>query len=556
MSYGSLCRALLHCGLALALAQGCSILYEPKVQCSSDSDCVKLAKQVSELAGSYCEANVCVLPKEQAHACETHADCVNAAKGAPAICRNYECISLLAGECTQVLNASALASSPDVILMGAFAPLNNVLPSKDTVLMTYQLALDEISQNVKGAIGYSGYKERPFVTVTCRSDGANDLDGSFDHLTKKLNVPVVVTNQQSADLESEVTRLIADGTNTMFLSPLSSDPTLTSLKDRGRLWHMLGGPTDLAPAYLRLITEQVAATSGVEKRVLTVVNDVRAMGEIADLIEAKLTVNGLAVADAILAGTYQRVAVQSLVTHPTNPDVSQLLPAVMALKPNVIVLLAGPEVIQSGIFATESGWQSFGFTEAPRYVLSHHLFNDTTLRTRLSTIPGFENRSFGVNYAGAANRTLYQGYLSRLSASYPDAFVPEYENYYDAAHFAMLSVIGIAREMATDQITGDLAVQGFRRLIDKTGAPYDLLPTNLSTIATSILEASSTATIYLTGTLGPPDFNADGARVSGATVWCLKYVSGAATYSSGDVLYDLAQDKFNVPLSTCTKVQP
>ena len=79
---------------------------------------------------------------------------------------------------------------------------------------------------------------------------------------------------------------------------------------------MLGSPTDLAPAYLKLIELQAARTGGSEVRMLTVVNDVRAMGEIADIVEETLTVNGRSVADAITAGTYNRIAIESLaLTH-------------------------------------------------------------------------------------------------------------------------------------------------------------------------------------------------------------------------------------------------
>ena len=233
MKLGSLCRVLLHCLIPGVVSAGCSVLYSRGSQCKTDIDCVRLSKQVPELSGSFCQNEVCALPEAQAHDCETHTDCVSLANGDPAICRDYVCVNLLHNECTQVINAEALTTSSDVILLGAFAPLNNLLPAQDTVLMSYQLALDEVRSFPKGAVGYSDSSDRPFVIVGCRSDEAKKLSDSFDHLTKTLKVPVIVTNQQSTDLEDQVSRLLGEGTNTMFLSPLSSDPALSALSGQG-----------------------------------------------------------------------------------------------------------------------------------------------------------------------------------------------------------------------------------------------------------------------------------------------------------------------------------
>ncbi|MGC4066959.1 MAG: hypothetical protein QM784_20445 [Polyangiaceae bacterium] len=550
MNPGSLQRGLLPCLILSLAVAGCSLLYEPPLQCNRDSDCAKRAESEPTLQQSYCENHVCVLPSDTDESCKTHADCLNANSGNPAICRSGACISLLHGECTQVLNSEALKSNNDVILMGAFAPLNSLLPRRDTVLMSYQLAVDEIQANTKGAIGYSDYHERPFVFVACRSDGAQRLSDSFDHLTKTLKVPVVVTNQQATELEEQVARLIGEETNTMFLSPLSSDPALAAMKDRSRLWHMLGTPTDLVPAYAKLLQETMAKLSE-PARVLTVVNDVRAMGEIADRIEDTLTINGLSVSDAIKAGTYLRVGVESLALHPEGPKTDKILEVVPNFKPNVVLMLAGPEVVSSiaGIEKRPSEW---GIVFPPQGALSHHLVNNDDLRTTLAQFTGIESRIYGINYAGASDRSLYYGYLSRLLAAYPDAYQEEYENFYDSAHYAMLAVIGAAREIATEDLNGDLAVKGFRRLIDKNGAAWSLRPDTLSTISSAILEADADSTIYLSGTLGTPDFSSTGARFSTAALWCLTSDgAGGLSYRSGAVRFDTGTGDFDKPLSDC-----
>jgi hypothetical protein len=287
-------------------------------------------------------------------------------------------------------------------------------------------------------------------------------------------------------------------------------------------------------------------------RVLMVVNDVRAMQQIAGVVEQELTINGLSPYDALNAGTYLRVNIPSAVSEP-DVDTIQLMATIKEFKPNVIVMLAGPEVIRFGIIATENNWQNeWHLSEAPQYVLSHHLFNSIDLRTGLESLAGSESRVFGVNYAGAADRSLYNDYLLRLKASYPNAYVEEYENYYDSADFALLSVIAAANNVASESITGDLVVDGFRQLIDKDGTPFELKPPNLSNIATVLALGDP---LYLTGTLGPPDFDNSGARHSTAALWCLTRSSGAVSYSSGAVRFDVESGEFTEPgLSGCGAV--
>lgn len=548
-----MCRSLLHCLILGAVGPGCSFVYDAPVQCRRDSDCVELARNVPALSGSYCEQQVCVQPVKEEVECETHAECVSVAKGDPAVCQNNVCVSLLHGECTQVLNAEALTTSDDVILLGAFSPLNHSLPTFEPELMNYQMALDEVTKNARGAIGYADYNDRPFVIVACRSDSANQLDASVDHLAKTLKAPVIISELQSTVLEEQVLRLIGEKTNTMVLSAFSSDPALLAMKDLGRLWHMLGTPMDLVAGYLRLIEEQMARVSAGRARVLMVVNDVRAMGEIADAVEKDLSINGLTVTDAMASGvdTYRRVAIESLALHPDNPDTSALSDALAEFAPNVIVLLAGPEVIVSGVTAIETGWSTLGLAEAPRYVLSHHLFNQEGLLTALQTSGGYEDRIYGINFAGAEDRSLYNTYLSNFKAEHQDAYREEYENFYDAAHFAMLSVIGVARDTPTADITGDLAVKGFKRLIDvDNGLPWALKRGNLANIA-GLLETNPETTIQLTGTLGPPLFSADGGRHYRSTVWCVDSDSGKLAFSSSTVLYDETTGNFGSDISDC-----
>jgi hypothetical protein len=501
---------------------------------------------VPELDGSYCENNVCVVPEKNTEGCQTNKDCIEANHGNPAICRASSCISLTHDECRVVYEEESLKTSDDVILIGAFAPLTIDQVERDTVLQSYHLALDDIMSYTKGAVGYGqNSPDRPFVIVACQSDFTDRVSESFDFLAKTLKVPVIITNQTSADLEDQVSRLIREGAKPMFISPRSSDPNLTAMNDEGLLWHMLGSPVELAPAYKKLIEFQASRVTGGEERILTIVNDVSAMEQIADIIEKTLKVNGQSVTDASALGTYRRVSIESL-------DTSKIVPAITAMRPNVIVFLAGPEVIQPGIIETEGSWQAYGLKEAPLYVLSHHLFNMEDLSVNLFRYSGSESRIYGVSFAGAKDPTLYNRYLSALKAKFYDAYMPGFENFYDAAHFAMLSVIGEARNVATQDIKGSSVVNGFKRLIDKNGTKFELTPEILPNLATNILEADSEATVYLTGTLGEPDFDLKtGVRRGSAAIWCVDRNGSAMTFASGIVQFNYDSNEFDKDISSC-----
>jgi hypothetical protein len=553
MKLGSLSRGFRLCIILGFAVGGCTAIYEPATQCNTDSDCVKLSRQVPELSGSYCENNVCVVPKESNEGCTTNKECIDANNGDPAICRASSCIPLKHEECTLVYEEESLKTNNDVILIGAFAPLDNEQPAKDTVLQSYHLALDEIMSYTKGAVGYGqNSPDRPFVMVACQSDNAQRVSESFDFLAKTLKVPVIVTNQNSDDLEEQVSRLIRENAKPMFISPHSSDPNLTAMNDEGLLWHMLGSPVDLAPAYKKLIEFQASRVTWGEVRILTVVNDVLAMEQIADIVEKTLQVNGRSTTEASALGTYLRVSVESKDLHQNNPDTSKILQAITAMRPNVIVFLAGPEVIQPGIIETEGSWQAYGLENAPLYVLSHHLFNAEELSGKLFLYNGSESRIYGINFAGAKDPTLYNRYLSSLKAKYYDAYKPDYENFYDAAHFAMLSIIGEARNEPTNQITGSSVVKGFKRLIDKNGTKFDLTPEILPNLSTNILEADSEATVYLTGALGEPDFDVKtGVRRGRAAIWCVERHAIEMTFASGVVQFNYDSNDFDKDVTSC-----
>lgn len=524
MSPGNAILRSTGCVASVVASVACTLLYQPAEQCEEDSDCIRLALTVPTLRGSLCQEHTCALPAAPRHDCETNTDCIDTFKGDAAVCRDFQCIKLGGGACSVVLNEEILPSSNDVVVLGAFERLLQF--NTTTVrggLESYTLAKNEMQERVHGAIGveYAAVR-RPFVIVVCDNTPGPNLDAAFDHLTKDLKVPVVVTTVQPPDLLAQWLRLSSDPTfNTMFINAFASDSSLEEQNTGGRIWSLLGSPKyDLAPAFAQLVDLQLGKVTTNPARVLTITNGLVAMEDIASEIERRISWSTGSLGAAINAGIYRKVRVAAAecdgVTAP-----SAVRSAIDELRPDVIIVLAGEEHIPSIAYAEQ-------VTPSPPkyYVLSQHLANSPSLLWTVSNAglsTDLYQRMLGVNYAGAEDRTLYDAYFSNLKALNKDA--PEgYENFYDAAHFAMLSVVGVAAQRPTSGLKGVHASEGFRRLIDLAPGveQVGLRADNLANIATT-LERSDFSTIALTGTLGSPDFSTQtGTRHTDAAVWCYR----------------------------------
>jgi hypothetical protein len=69
MAAGKSFPVFLHFAGVVGLLAGCSVLYQPGEQCEVDSDCIRLARTVPELAGTFCQDHACVSPQPQKGAC-------------------------------------------------------------------------------------------------------------------------------------------------------------------------------------------------------------------------------------------------------------------------------------------------------------------------------------------------------------------------------------------------------------------------------------------------------------------------------------------------------
>jgi hypothetical protein len=553
---------------------GCSLAYDTgRPQCVSSRDCLSLAETRPELDGSSCLKGVCVVNAGQGGQsgggsdipCTRHADCMVPPDEEPYICRDGACIALRKGDCSLVLHGEELRVHDEVILLGAFAGWKPVNQDNSPSLASYQLAMDEFSDRPEGIGSGADGAVRPFVGVVCQAENSENLDASVDHLTKNLQVPVVIAALPAQDLYAQFKR-VRSSTKTFFLSPNSSTTELIGLKDKNRPWHMLGPAGDLGPGYQSLAKAVIDQIVDKPVRVAMVVNELWAMQDMADSLFETLQFNNTSLKQNSDDGNYKRFQVNSASTS-GDADNGTLLSELTAFEPHVILALAGSEFVTDVVIPLETtapsglvpGWEELKWGNPPWYVMSPYTYNDSSLYTMLSDDPSSSSteRIVGVNFAAAVDQTLNENYYQHLLVDYPEGAYRGYENFYDATYFAMFSVAAAGKDLSN--ITGDMAAAGIRRLVDPLGDPMYITRNSLTDILEKLRLDGTT--MYLTGAMGPPEFDANGVRKVVATVWCMKmkgtvpvFVSDTTRYDSGTSMFVGADGKAVDPLAACAEV--
>src|SRR5262249_1205530 len=80
-----------------------------------------------------------------------------------------------------------------------------------------------------------------------------DIPASMGHLLDTVGVEAVLGALASSDLAAAFDETTKREKKVFVLNPFQADSSLLSIKDDGRLWHILGPYTDLVPAYASLI---------------------------------------------------------------------------------------------------------------------------------------------------------------------------------------------------------------------------------------------------------------------------------------------------------------
>ncbi|HEX2872802.1 MAG TPA: hypothetical protein VHP33_16180 [Polyangiaceae bacterium] len=485
--------------------------------------------------------------------CQTNAECVEANADEPYRCRpsDHTCVALRTDDCPIVTGA---VSNPNAIYFGAFATLDGATPEDNPVLWAHQLALGELGgDNNNGGLpdGLEG-KRRPLVMIACENrDGY--VGPAMKHLAEEVQVPAVIGTLKPGDLlrayEDHAKRDI------FYLSPVSITRPLIDEDDDGRIWNLLGQPSDFAPTYAALLKRSEAwlrkdrkLSDTAHLKVALVTTGDAFDSELRDSLLPALRFNDLSLTDngddflgVELDGSAEDLAAKAVEIATFAPDI------VISAASELFVMDGGIQQLVEDEWGVKAGGHP-----RPFYILSPYNAGDVNgLLKRISgRLEGDINagqdqqRYVGVSIAPAADISLQNAYGIRLRSKFKDAIV-DTANYYDAIYYLAYAMYG-ARE--PEGITGSGIARGMQRLFSGDG--YKVGPTTIS--ATFKALSVEDATIHLDSTLGPPEFDPKtGVRPVDGGVFCFKSISTTAKLVPDVLRYNPETKMFTGDFSPC-----
>lgn len=574
---------------AAASSGGCSVLFHADAdQCSRDTDCIARGAPFGQY--STCQQGTCVFSGSSSSASSTSSSTSTSSSSAgPAPCKKNsdcpgaetapcqsqiacnvdtgQCLQLTAPpECSYIIGDYCGKDEPTYppIFIGAFAVIQNGDPSGDQSYQNYALAVSEFSaaSYAPGVPAGSGtFNSRTPVVVVCDVNG--DLNAGMQHLIGDLGVSTIVAPiEPLSKLGSIFQQYDLPGPNpfdggpgytgTFMINPLGADSYLTTppFKTDGLLWHMLGAPTDMVPAYgafMPLVERYVRHNAPwnlgdtAPMKVATVAAPNELLSDLANGVNPVLTWNGgetiqsiedagvdaggadagscpcqsgsnycaLTLSDSTLNGTPY-----------TSINYTQIAQCLLQYQPQVVISYASTEFDYVVQYV-----EQINPNLQPFYLLSPYNGADQPLVTYVTSSPplsaGRSARLAGIEFADPTDLTVFNAYQTRFENMPGSIGVggTAGSNFYDAMYFAIYSLAAAGR---TTTITASEIAGGMSTLIGQTPMypAVDMGPgMSMNTVFSDITQGD---TISLVGTLGPPNFNqVTGARISQGDVYCL-----------------------------------
>ncbi len=585
------CRAALLVAWAAALGGGCSILLHVDAdQCSSTEDCTARG---GAFLGRVCVAGTCVLPEassvddaavidaspdattsidsggldaapteaeaavaEAAGAeaavdaggptCNASADC-SQVSGATAMCNvdTHQCTVPKTAECPYLFgDVAAENMGLEPIFIGAFATLPPTDPTGHPSYLNFELAQEDFA-GAGGIPAGTGSALRMPIVVVC--DLAADVNVVMNHLVNEVGVRAVVAGLPPATLATTFSNVNLGGDASappvFFMNPFGADSTLTSLTTNYLLWHMLGQPSDVAPAYAAFfprveayLRSTTALGPTTPMKVATVTSNSIDTNDLASAVKSVLTWNGGAsstatqLSDCDAGSTYCDVGLE----HSTldgyalaDIDVTDAVTTLVAYRPDVVISFACDEFMTL-IETLEIPTASNPSPPTPFYLIGPFNVDSPYLLDWLPSVVGptvpdsKRERIAGINFASTPNNQVLSGYDTHFVSAFGSAAATDLgsENYYDAMYFTIYSLVAAGRPPA---LNGTQIGEGMSLLVNRLSpSTFSVGPTDIGNVI-SALHNNGTTGISLVGTLGPPDFNlTTGARINEGDVYCVQ----------------------------------
>ncbi len=551
-------RAILTFAWAAAFCGGCSVIFHADAdQCSATSDCTARGPS---FAGRACVAGQCVAvdagitastdaavdatattpdtgTDANSGTCNQYLDCPVPKTGHTEVACDVDrhaCVQLTTDSCPFVIGDyknDSMASNLNPIFIGAFATIPASGPTNHPSYLNYALAQADFAS--QGGIQRGSGSRRMPVIVVC--DNSQDPGTIMNHLVNEVHVPAVISSLSSAALTTTFSNTNAPGAPPVFfINPYGADSQLTGLPTNGLLWHILGQPSDLAPAYSAFFPSVEAyvrraqgLSASTPMRVAAVTANSTDTLDLAKAAKAVLTWNGGAssatTSDCAAGSTTSYCEVQLSASYidgvdPSTIDVSGAMSALLTFQPNVVISFASEEFFY--VFEPlEEGVSSF----RPFYLMGAYNADSPSLLYWIASDDTKLRRYAGINFAATANNQVLSDYTTHFLSAYPSGQSSlGADNFYDAAYFAIYSLIAAG---PTSPPTGTTISAGMFHLINPTGTSYNVGPTDIGDVSQGLLNGSGN--VSLVDTIGPSDFNLNtGARESQGDVYCVLRQTG------------------------------
>lgn len=485
--------------------------------------------------------------------CTTHTECIDKAEGRQAMCKAGRCVPLTnnfdeavggKGSC-YVMADGNLGTNADSVLngnlplfvFGALSVVEPTQPNTSNYTLNYRFAVKEFVS--KGNVTLGGVEHAPLGLICNMITTDEELSRNIDFLVDTVGVPGIIAPLPAKKLKDQFNRVHGvKKKDVLFLSPIESDATVTTVADDKLMWHLLADASEVAKPYVPLVSRaesywrgELGLAETVKTKVALVVSDAPYLTDIGNFISRSVKFNG-AIANTQDATVYKRWDVPSWTDSQT--ELTTQLGEILSFRPHIIISAAGTEFTNLLFAQIEKSW--LATTHRPFYVMSPHNVGSAAFKgvfTQGGVPAGLQSRVVGVNVAVADDISLYRAYYDALRGSVPTA-EEGYDNFYDAVYWMLYAAH--AGGVTDTNITGQDLVVGMERLVDATAAYQMTIGTSGLANHLSYLSSNPDSRASFIDTLGAPNFLPSGARKGKGSVWCIENDDGTLDYA-----YDVLQ---------------
>lgn len=451
-------------------------------QCTTDGECDKLLG-VAPGAGA-CVSGICQ-PKTGVAAeggapvvketCESTAKCKEQHPNEKWVCLKPgedPCVKLTSPECDIVSPTWDKLQPGSPIILGTVMSLDikeadgTLVPSPYDIAQTKSIALaEEEFQSQTGGIVFPGKTERsPIVTVTCNAKSdPNRISAALDHL-KSIGANSVIM-RSTVDVKVAMTKAIAN----KQLIYATDVPAASITGSQGLLWHSMSDlTTTIGPAMSYYINQMetkrkaegpLAGGAGANLKVAYLSTSFAPWKVMGDYVAKTATFNGkLANAQP---NDFMRIETPDAQEGATI-DFQQYVQALVAFKPDVIVMITGFHSLTEYTGRIEAAWPNG--VPKPQYIMGPDELDYDRMDTLVNGNEALRKRVSGVSgwTLEATDANLLE-FRARYKARYLKETVDDgggesgYEAYYALA-YANIDAINNPTNVSK-KITGeDLAV--------------------------------------------------------------------------------------------------